>query len=114
MRTVILEVLAIIISFSVTMAGSFAAAPEVRQNYVDADNDGVCDYYDNNCSYADNNGICNGNGICNDNSNCITAPNCGRYFTDTDGDGICDNHTSQQGTGNRHGHGHGFRGGHCR
>lgn len=112
MRTVILEVLAIIISFSVTMAGSFAAAPEVRQNYVDADNDGVCDYYDNNCSYADNNGICNGNGICNDNSNCITAPNCGRYFTDTNEDGICDNHTSQQGTGNRHGHG--FRGGHCR
>lgn len=106
MRTVILEVLAIIISFSVTMASSFAAAPEVRQNYVDADNDGVCDYYDNNCSYADNNGICNGN------SNCITAPNCGRYYTDTDGDGICDNYTSQQGAGNKHGHG--FRGGHCR
>ena len=41
----------------------------VKYNYVDADGDGICDYFAQ-----------NGRG-------------CGRYFVDADGDGICDNYT---------------------
>lgn len=104
MRTVSLGILAITIALSIIVPNSLKAAPEVRQNYTDLDNNGVCDYYDNNCGYTHNNGICDGY--------CTTNPDCGRYFTDADDDGICDNYTSHHANGNRHGSGH--RGGHCR
>lgn len=108
MRTVSLGILAIIIAISVMTPGSFSAGSETRRNYVDSDNDGVCDYSGNNCIYANT----NENGICGGYGHGMTRPGCGRNFTDTDGDGICDNYTGEQPA--RNGHGCGFRGGHCR
>lgn len=60
------------------------------QNYVDEDNDGICD------NYTD--GQSRGYG-------------CGRNFVDADNDGVCDNYTNGQGRGCGRGHGNGFRGG---
>lgn len=70
-----------------------------RYRYVDANGDGVCDYFTDK----------DGDGIC-DNCDWGGRPGagCGRYFTDKDGDGICDHYAVRQtGRGRRGGQGRG-------
>ena len=72
-----------------------AAIATVRGEYVDLDNDGVCDNYGN--GYGCGNGQGNGNGYGPGNGN-------GAGYVDADNDGVCDNY----GAGNGRGH-HGMR-----
>ena len=92
-----------------------AAIATVRGEYVDRNNDGVCD----NC--ANGQGSCpgyadaDGNGVCDNYANgcgngrgsgygCGNGNGGGAGYVDADGDGICDNY----GAGNGRGH-HGMR-----
>lgn len=98
-------------------------------NYMDTDNDGVCDNYTvsgnataNVSSNSNDNGSGNGNangssncnangsGICNANGSGICNSN-GSGYVDADHDGICDNYAGrscpQDGTGNQYGRQHG-------
>ena len=97
-----------------------AAIATVRGEYVDLDNDGVCDNYgSDNC--ANGQGSCpgyadaDGNGVCDNYANgcgngrgsgygCGNGNGGGAGYVDADGDGICDNY----GAGNGRGH-HGMR-----
>ena len=97
-----------------------AAIATVRGEYVDLDNDGVCDNYGcDNC--ANGQGSCpgyadaDGNGVCDNYANgcgngrgsgygCGNGNGGGAGYVDADGDGICDNY----GAGNGRGH-HGMR-----
>lgn len=101
--------------FSFETASVFAAGPGLGggRNYVDADNNGICDYADSGCVYVD----ADGDGIC-DTCGMAGAEYCVNYV-DADGDGVCDNYASGQGLcngtgrgcGNGNGCGNGFRGG---
>lgn len=77
-----------------------AAIATMRGEYVDRDNDGICD------KYAADQGTCrafvdaDGNGICD---NCTADQNACPGYVDADNDGACDNY----GTGARHGCGSG-------
>lgn len=64
-RKVFLGALTTILVFSMETASVFAAGPGIGRNYVDADNDGVCDYANSSCVYvdADGDGLCDGCGI---------------------------------------------------
>lgn len=97
-----------------------AAIATVRGEYVDRNNDGVCDNYgvgkgangQGSCpGYAD----ADGNGVCDNYANgcgngrgsgygCGNGNGGGAGYVDADGDGICDNY----GAGNGRGH-HGMR-----
>lgn len=97
-----------------------AAIATVRGEYVDRNNDGVCDNYgvgkgangQGSCAgYAD----ADGNGVCDNYANgcgngrgsgygCGNGNGGGAGYVDADGDGICDNY----GAGNGRGH-HGMR-----
>ena len=97
-----------------------AAIATVRGEYVDRNNDGVCDNYGvGNC--ANGQGSCpgyadaDGNGVCDNYANgcgngrgsgygCGNGNGGGAGYVDADGDGICDNY----GAGNGRGH-HGMR-----
>lgn len=77
-----------------------AAIATVRGEYVDRDNDGVCD------NYADGQAGCTGyvdadnDGVCD---NCAANQGACPGYADTDNDGVCDNY----GTGAHHGCGAG-------
>lgn len=99
-----------------------AAIATVRGEYVDRNNDGVCDNYgvgkgangQGSCAgYAD--ADADGNGVCDNYANgcgngrgsgygCGNGNGGGAGYVDADGDGICDNY----GAGNGRGH-HGMR-----
>lgn len=87
------------LAMPVSAAVSAKTANTGRYRYVDANGDGVCDYFTDK----------DGDGIC-DNCDWGGRPGagCGRYFTDKDGDGICDHYAVRQ-TGR--GAGRGRRGG---
>ena len=104
-----IAVTALLISMSSTTVLAAGGGRGCGRNFVDNDNDGVCDYYNTSCQFVDN----DGDGICD---NC-GSDNCGNGagYVDADGDGICDNYTantSQKGSGSRRGHcgGQGRRG----
>lgn len=102
------------------------AAQGARQstgsNYVDANGDGVCDYYSgygcrsNHFTDTDGNGVCDyyengcqahyvdadGNGICD-----YHEYGCQSHFVDANGNGVCDYHESAQGQGVNQGTGQG-------
>ena len=65
-----------------------AAIATVRGEYVDLDNDGVCD------NYGTGNGT-GGQGSC-------------AGYVDADGDGVCDNYGAGHGCGNGQGNGNGY------
>lgn len=69
------------------------AASGTCTNYIDADNDGICDNYTDSGSR---------NGTCIENGTCIRNGIC---YNDSDNDGMCDNYTDrdrpQNGTGNQ-------------
>ncbi|MEY8338795.1 hypothetical protein AALB16_12370 [Lachnospiraceae bacterium 62-35] len=71
-------------------AHAFAAVPGAGRNFVDADGDGVCDYFGSVCSYVDmdSDGICDNCNVYHRNS--MAQAGHGRYFVDADGDGVCD------------------------
>ena len=112
--------LAAVLVLSVGATAAFAAGPRAGRgngNFVDADNNGVCDNRGNgnrNFVDADNDGVCDNRG--NGNGNFVDADNDGvcdnrgngnGNFVDADNDGVCDNRDS----GNRQGKGcHGRRG----
>lgn len=101
MKKLLTGIAAFILVVSICSTTAFAAGCGRRRNYVDNDNDGICDYYNASCQFIDN----DGDGICD---NCATdACGKGTWYVDTDGDGICDNYstdTSQNGSGIRRGH----------
>lgn len=70
-----------------TVAGN--ATKTWHSNYVDSDNDGVCDNYSTN--HKDGHGV---------------------NFVDSDNDGVCDNHATHQHRGHGKGHGHNHKNGH--
>lgn len=72
------------------------------RNFVDNDNDGVCDYYNTSSPFVDN----DGDGIC-DNYGSNSCGN-GAGFVDADNNGICHNYTT-----NTSQNGSGFKQEHC-
>lgn len=101
MRKLLTGIAAITLVISVSGATAFAAGGDCGRNYVDNDNDGVCDYYNTSCQFIDN----DGDGVCDN----YGSNGCGNGvgYVDADGDGICDNYTadiSQNGSGFRRGH----------
>ena len=84
--------------------GRYNQTYKLNQNYVDLNNDGICD----NNNVTGGNGLnfvdANGDGICDNNGACGNGLN----FVDDNGDGVCDNYGTFQknGTGMH-------RGGHC-
>ncbi len=96
MKKLLTGIAAFILVISICSTTVFAAGRGRGRNYVDNDNDGVCDNYNTSCQFVD----LDGDGIC-DNCNSIGCGNCTGYV-DADGDGICDNYTagtSQNGSG---------------
>lgn len=73
MKRWIIVALVVVLALSIMAVPAFAAGN--RGNFVDADNDGVCDYY--------------GENGCQMRSGCMMAQ--GGYYVDADGDGVCDN-----------------------
>lgn len=92
-------------------ATTFTSEAHHGRNYVDAGNNGVCDYSSASCQFVDDDcdGLCDNCGIYHS----CDIDNCGNY-TDADGDGICDNYASNRRHSGRHGHSSGGRGQGCR
>lgn len=100
MKKILTCIAAMVLIISVSSLTVFAAGNGRGRNYVDNNNDGVCDNYNASCQFVDN----DGDGICD---NCASAT-CGNGagYIDADGNGICDNYaagTSQNGSGCRRG-----------
>lgn len=93
-----IAVMALIILVSSTTV--LAARGGRGRNFVDSDNNGVCDRYNSSCKFVDE----DGDGICD---NCaIDSCGKGAGYVDEDGDGICDNFaagTPKNGTGLKRG-----------
>lgn len=85
MKKVFLGILAAAILVSAGATASLAAGVGSGRRFVDANDDGVCDYADSGCAYVD-----------------------------ADGDGVCDHYVSEQGRGCGYGWGHGHGQGHHR
>ena len=101
MKKVVFGILGTAIALAVGTTSAFAAGPGARHNFVDADNDDICDNArESICSYVDTDedGICDNRGARH--GNCLTESS--KNFADADGDGICDNFTSGQNKGNGH------------
>lgn len=67
--------------------------------FVDANDDGVCDYHGSNCRYVD----ADGDGVCDNRGTGL-----GVNYVDANGDGVCDNlgtscHNRQSWGGGHHG-----------
>ena len=60
MKKIIAGILAAALVLSVGIVSAFAAGPDTGRNFVDADNDGVCDLMGSNCAYVD----ADGDGVC--------------------------------------------------
>lgn len=84
-----------------------ALAESERNNYTDADSDGVCDNYGSYSNFVD----ANNDGVCDNNTDCENQPHDGTgrqngkdnlnlsqggNYTDENGDGVCDNKTDYQ------------------
>lgn len=103
MKKIIAGILAAALVLSVGIVSAFAAGPDTGRNFVDADNDGVCDLMGSNCAYVD----ADGDGICDNYGTGAGrgAGGQGRSFVDADGDGICGNYGTGAGCGFRGGRG---------
>ncbi len=98
MKKVLIGLFTATIVLSAGITGALAAGPGsgCGRNFVDTDENGICDFAGKFCRYAavDRDGVYRNHCSCGNGSE-----NC---FVDSDGDGICDNHLSQ-GTGQGHG-----------
>lgn len=105
MKKTLVGILTAAMVLSVGAIGVFAAGKGTGRNFVDADDNGICDRAENVCRYvdADNDGICD---------NCGAYQNSGTSKNNFTGvDGSCHNHTEgHQGAGR----GNGFCGRHNR
>lgn len=86
MKKRVLSILVTVVFVGVGAMTAFAARPEVGQNYVDADNDGVCDNQGTNDCPNQGNG------------------SSGQNYVDADQDGVCDNQGTKGGYNNGNGH----------
>lgn len=95
--------LTMILVFSLLGTTVSAACPGNGRGYVDADGDGICDYYGSGygcgngygCGYGRGNGYGCGYGRGNGYGSGYGRGNgygCGRGYVDADGDGVCDNY----------------------
>lgn len=78
---------------SVFMIGTtsvFSAGSYVGRNYIDTNNDGICDYAGAVCR-------CAHTGRRQPYGGKVLGTGCGQNFADADGDGICDNHAARTG-----------------
>lgn len=96
MKKAFLGILAVAILVSAGATASLAAGVGSGRRFVDANDDGVCDYADSGCAYVD----ADGDGVCD-------YADDGCAYVDADGDGVCDHYVSGQGRGYGWGHGHG-------
>lgn len=71
--------------------------PQNGSNFVDANNDGVCDNWNGCANWADK----NSDGVCD---NCTGTHKSGCRFTDTNKDGICDNRNATSSKAHHSGH----------
>lgn len=86
MKKLLIGIAAMTFTVSIGTTTAFAAGNGWGRNFIDADNDGICDYYNTSCPFIDS----NGDGICD---NCgLGMCAMGAGFVDADGDGICDNY----------------------
>lgn len=99
-----------LIALSMGTAAPIATVPAEERNYVNENSDSV---YDNICNFVDedNNGVCD---VYEANQGNCSQNGCGRNYVDADNDGVCDNYTNGQGRGCGRGQGNCFRGGRCR
>lgn len=88
MKKILTGIATMALVVSVSSITAFAAGGGRGRNFVDNDNDGVCDYYNNSCQFVDD----DGDGICD---NCgLGTHGMGARYVDADGDGVCDNYGS--------------------
>ncbi len=89
MKRILIILVALALVLSIGAAGVYALEAGRRGNYVDGNNDAICD----------NRGSCykdaDGDGSCDNRDQC---------YTDADGDRVCDNR-SEKDCGRQHGHG---------
>lgn len=90
MKKLVTGIAALALAFSISTIDASAADSGRGRNFVDANNDGICDYcsVSASCEFvdADNDGICD-----NYSYNSSKRKGRGRFYVDSDGDGICDN-----------------------
>ena len=107
-KGVLTATLASAVLLSIETANTFTPphCPLQSQNFIDKNLDGICDYAGSGGFYTD----ANGDDICDN----YASGNGGGNYTDANGDGICDNYASGAGPcyggGNGYG-GNGYRGG---
>jgi len=84
MKKLITGIAAMALTLSLCSTSALAAGH--GRHCIDANKDGICDYYHTSCQYVDkdNDGICD---TCGKNV-------CGNGYVDADGDGICDHYTT--------------------
>ena len=101
------SLLMVALAISLAAGTALAAGVHHRRNFMDRDNDGICDNLDTTragCNYtdADGDGVCDnlGSGVCAG-SYTGTGLGFGRNctFIDADGDGVCDNLGTHAGCG---------------
>ena len=56
MKKIMVGILTSALIFAVSASSAFAAAPEKRDNFVDANEDGICDNYSGEASFSQNMG----------------------------------------------------------
>lgn len=108
-KGVLTATLASAVLLSIETANTFTPphCPLQSQNFIDKNLDGICDYAGSGGFYTD----ANGDDICD---NYASGNGGGGNYTDANGDGICDNYASGAGPcyggGNGYG-GNGYQGG---
>lgn len=108
-KKAVMSILAGIMIMSLGTIGVSAANKSIVNNYVDKNNDGLCDNYGSKPNFVDE----DGDGICDNKVTDITCPKYGMgrklrqgnmrrnaNFTDVNNDGICDNRGSGYGRQN--------------
>lgn len=87
-KRIVSGIAAAVLVFSLETMSVFAAG---GRNFVDVDNDGICDYCGTDCQFVD----ADGDGICDNYNNRGTYGNgAGLGYVDADGDCVCDNYVS--------------------
>ena len=99
MKKIMVGILTSALIFAISASSAFAAAPEKRDNFADANEDGICDNYNgiggNGTGVVDQ----DNDGVCDNRGNGGRGQENHRNFADADGDGICDNYNGTGGNG---------------
>ncbi len=73
-----------------TVNDRYTSNCECQGNFLDSDNDGICDLEDNSNGNCDFTGSCNDGDPCTSNDQYDADCNCNGTYQDSDNDGICD------------------------